>query len=77
MSIAAKIIALLYSPHSRLKGIDRDGLRAPEIAAACGVEEEAVHAALPGLERTRMVYIDNRSGNIYRPTPMMAVQFNP
>lgn len=77
MSIAAKIIALLYSPHSRIAHLDRDGLRAPEIAAACGVEEDAVHAALPALERTRMVYIDTASGNVYRPSPMMAVQLNP
>ena len=76
MSIAAKIVALLYSPHSRLGSFDRDGLRAPEIAAACGVEEDAVHAALPNLTRTRMVHVDTKTGDIYRPTPMMAVQLN-
>lgn len=76
MTTAAKIVALLYSPHSRLKHIDRDGLRAPEIAAACDASEEDVDRALPGLERTRMVYVDRKTGDIYRPTPMMAVQLN-
>lgn len=76
MTTAAKIIALLYSPHSRIANLDRDGLRAPEIAAACDASEEDVERALPGLERTRMVYVDRKTGDIYRPTPMMAVQLN-
>lgn len=76
MSIAAKIIAVLYSPHSRLKHLDRDGLKAPEIAAACDVEAEDVTRAMPALIRTRMVHHDTKSDCYYRPTPMMAVQLN-
>lgn len=79
MSIAAKIVSLLYSPHSPLRFLDfgsgRDGLKAEEIAAAIGESDvDAVRAAEAGLVRARLLYVNEATGEYFRPSPMMAEQ---
>lgn len=78
MSIAAKIVSALYSPHSSLAFLDhstgRDGLKAPEIAAAVGVSESAVYEAESGLVRAGLICVDK--GEWFRPVHMMLRQLN-
>jgi hypothetical protein len=71
ISVAASIVSLLYSPHSRLASFDRDGLQMPEIAAACACSEDDVYMAMPQLVRTGMVVQDPRTHAYYRPQAMV------
>ena len=71
MSIESSIVSLLYSPHSPIARLDRDGLKAPEIAAAAKCTEDDVYRAMRQIIGAGLVVYDWRTSSYHRPAAMV------
>lgn len=77
MSIASRIVSVLYSPHSPLARFDRDGLKAPEIAAACACSVDDVYREMRQIIGAGLVAYDRPTSTYHRPAAMMERQQRP